>query len=114
MPVTTVRPPPNLQKPGQFISGVPTPNNPTIKSPTLHSNGVLGAKVGQSIGSILGGALGGAAGGYLLPFKKGGRVLAKRGQPMPILAHGGEVIVPNSLPKIQKMALEAINKKNKK
>lgn len=40
---------------------------------------------GQTLGSALGG---------LAPFKTGGRVGGKRGKAIPILAHGGEYVLP--------------------
>jgi len=65
--------------------------------------GVFGSAAGGAIGSVAGRILGG-----MLPFKKGGKVPGKKGAPRRILAHGGEVIVPNTLPLVQKMAMQEI------
>ena len=67
--------------------------------------------IGSSIGSILGGA----AGDWLSSgFKKGGKVPGKKGTPKIAKVHSGEVIIPNSMPKLQKEALKIINAKKKK
>ena len=67
--------------------------------------------VGGTLGAV--GKIGGGILGALAPFKKGGKVKGKKGTPKVILAHAGEVVVPNSLPAVQKSALKAINKHKK-
>ena len=49
----------------------------------------FGGNQGRQVGGTIGGALGG-----LLPFKKGGRVRAPRGKPVPALVYGGEYVLP--------------------
>jgi hypothetical protein len=74
--------------------------------------GVLGQTLGSSAGHMLGtyigkkigddykgsaASIGSAVGGFagnLLPFKYGGKVPGKKGQPKIILAHSGEFILP--------------------
>lgn len=58
--------------------------------------GKRGQEVARNIGSGVGRLFGGAAGGFLSPFETGGVVGKgkKRGTPIPILAHAGEVILP--------------------
>ena len=75
--------------------------------------GEAGKKLGkllgnESVGQGIGEAVGGFGGG-LLPFKKGGRVKGKRGKPVPILAHGGEFVLPTSV-KPTKAQVKAVNK----
>ena len=55
--------------------------------------GAVGKKFGGEGGRRIGEAVGGVAGG-LLPFRRGGRIRAPRGKAVPILAHGGEYILP--------------------
>jgi hypothetical protein len=45
-------------------------------------------------------------------FKKGGKVKGQKNKPVKAILHAGEVVIPNSLPKLQKEALKQINKKN--
>lgn len=75
--------------------------------------GAIGAKLGGKKGRKLGekyGALAGGAGGALLPFEKGGVVPGRRGNPLPILAHSGEVILSNRYPALQRSALAEMNR----
>jgi hypothetical protein len=51
--------------------------------------GKTGSRIGKGVGKILGGAA-----GALLPFKKGGKVPGKKNAPKPIMAHGGETVLP--------------------
>lgn len=65
--------------------------------------GIFGKILGTALGSIGsqllpvkgidGGQVGGLLGG-LAPFKTGGRVGGKKGKAVPILAHGGEYVLP--------------------
>jgi hypothetical protein len=81
---------------------------------------ILGRALG-SIGSQLipvkgidGGAVGELLGG-LAPFKNGGAVKGKKGKAIPILAHGGEYVLPaNAKPTKAQRAIVARNKKNAK
>ena len=81
--------------------------------------------LGSTIGSALGGAVGkhfgghhghaigsavGGAGGSLLPFRRGGRIRAPRGKPVPILAHGGEYILPVGVAPTMKQKREVAKK----
>ena len=52
--------------------------------------------------------------GGLLGFIKGGRVPGKRGKGRVAVVHGGEVVIPNTLPGLQKEALRKINMKKRK
>ena len=58
--------------------------------------GKNGQEVARNVGSRVGRLAGGAIGGFLSPFKTGGVVGKgkKRGTPVPILAHAGEVVLP--------------------
>ena len=53
-------------------------------------------EIARNIGSRVGRLAGGAIGGFLSPFETGGVVGKgrKRGSPVPILAHAGEVVLP--------------------
>ena len=87
--------------------------------------GFLGAIFGKSAGRALGktlhlpkeltGALGVAgegAGAVLEPFATGGKVKGKKGKAKPILAHGGEYVLPvNAKPTTEQKAIVAKNKK---
>ena len=83
----------------------------------------LGGLAGKKLGKLLGnedlgrniGEMAGGAGGAMLPFKKGGRVKGKRGKAIPIMAHGGEYVLPTSV-KPTKAQVKAVNalKKPKK
>jgi len=68
------------------------------------------ADLGKNIGETVGGF-----GGGLLPFKKGGRVKGKRGKAVPIMAHAGEYVLPNSVKptKAQVKAVNALHKPKK-
>jgi hypothetical protein len=52
--------------------------------------------------------------GSLPKFKKGGRVKGPKGKPVVAVVHGGEIIVPNSHPALQKKVLNELKKKDKK
>jgi len=65
---------------------------------------------GQS--AVIGSALGGLAGGLIPGFKNGGKVLGQRGTPKIILAHGGEWVLPLSVPPTKNQQ-SAIEKKRK-
>ena len=61
-----------------------------------HIGGYIGSKFGsdykesgQNIGRVVGGAI-----GNFSPYKMGGFVKGKRGQPVIIQAHAGEFIIP--------------------
>ena len=58
--------------------------------------GKNGQEVARNVGSRVGRLAGGAIGGFLSPFATGGVVGKgkKRGTPVPILAHAGEVVLP--------------------
>ena len=53
-----------------------------------------GYMFGGGIGAGVGGAVGAAA-GYYGGYAKGGNIPGPRGAPRPIVAHGGEAVVPN-------------------
>lgn len=87
--------------------------------------GFLGAIFGKSAGRSLGKALhlpkqltsalgvaGEGAGAVLEPFATGGKVKGKKGKAVPVLAHGGEWVLPLNAPPTK--AQKAIIKKNKK
>lgn len=67
----------------------------------------------QKIGSALG-SLGGAALGSMAPFKNGGLIGGSVGSPVPILAHGGEYVVPYNAVHLVPKTIKEIVKKNKK
>jgi hypothetical protein len=86
--------------------------------------GIFGKILGTALGSIgsqllpvkgiNGGEVGGLLGG-LAPFKNGGAVKGKKGKAVPILAHGGEYVLPaNAKPTKAQRAIVARNKKNAK
>ena len=50
----------------------------------------------------------------LLGFKKGGIVPGKRGKARVAVVHSGEVVIPNTLPGLQKEALRKINLKKRR
>ena len=52
--------------------------------------------------------------GGLLGFKKGGRVPGRKGKGRVAVVHGGEVVIPNTLPGLQREALKKINMKKRK
>jgi hypothetical protein len=51
------------------------------------------------------------ANGGVPAFKKGGRVKGIRNKAKVAIVHGGEVIIPNSMPALQKSALKKIKSK---
>jgi hypothetical protein len=68
----------------------------------------FGGDQGRQVGGTIGGALGG-----LLPFKKGGRVKAPKGKPVPALVHGGEYVLPVGV-KPTKTQMAAVAKLHRK
>ena len=84
---------------------------------------LLGGVAGKHLGKLIGkesegenfGQQLGEYGSKFLPFKKGGRVRGKRSQAVPILAHGGEYILPASVKptKAQMKAVNALHKPKK-
>lgn len=88
---------------------------------------VLGNEVGSRLGKKLDagrghraeriggglGSLGGTALGSLTPFETGGKINAPRGVAVPILAHGGEFIVPVNAVHLIPKSIKKIVKKNK-
>ncbi len=58
--------------------------------------GRRGQEIARNIGSRVGRLVGGGIGGFLSPFETGGVVGKgkKRGAPVAILAHAGEVVLP--------------------
>lgn len=89
--------------------------------------GLIGNLLGQAGGSFLGNAIGGDQGGKagqqiggilgnFLPFKTGGRVPGKRGKPVKALVHGGEYVLPASVPPTaeQKKAVAKLHRKEAK
>jgi len=94
--------------------------------------GPIGATLGKSLGDMAGTYIGkkylgddyksqtaligstlGLAGGSLLPFKNGGKVPGKKGQPKIILAHGGEWVLPFSPTKEQRSLIEKRKKQKR-
>ena len=69
--------------------------------------------LGGDLGSVIGSRIG-DWGQKLLGFKKGGRVGGTKGKAKLAVIHGGEVIIPNTMPSLQKKALKEINKRRKK
>lgn len=83
-----------------------------------HLGGFLGSKVGEKYknsGSAIGSAIGTFI-GSLAPYKTGGLVEGDKGQPIPILAHGGEYILPIGIRPTNKQmnSVEKIKRKSKK
>ena len=76
-----------------------------------------GGKIGKHFagkgGEKLGATLGGLAGGFLSPYKNGGRVKGKRGQPVPIMAHGSEFILPVGVKPTKAQKAEVAKRKKK-
>ena len=59
----------------------------------------------MTLGGDIGGAIGSSIGNWgqkLLGFKKGGRVGGAKGKAKLAVIHGGEVIIPNTMPSLQK------------
>jgi hypothetical protein len=78
--------------------------------------GILGGAGGSFFGGPTGGAVGSLLGselGKFLPFKKGGKVLGKKGKPVKAILHGGEYVLPAGVKptKAQKMAVAKLHKK---
>ena len=71
--------------------------------------GSRGADLGRQIGSHSGGVIG----NELIPFKNGGRIRGKKGQPIKILAHSQEYILPVGVPPTKKQIKE-VNKRKRK
>ena len=63
-----------------------------------------GSRIGSTIGSVIGG---------LTPYKTGGRVKGMRGKAVPILAHGGEYVLPVGI-KPTKKQTNAVEKRKRK
>jgi hypothetical protein len=80
---------------GQEIGGVAGREGATMIAKKLGA-GKNGQEIARNIGNGVGRLLGGATGGFLSPFDTGGVVGKgkKRGSPVPILAHAGEVVLP--------------------
>ena len=68
----------------------------------------FGGDKGRGVGGTVGGAL-----GSLLPFKKGGRVRAPRGKPVPAILHGQEFVLPVGV-KPTKAQMAAVAKLHRK
>ena len=77
------------------------------------AGGALGAKLGGKGGKKIGSAIGSVAGGFLSPYKNGGRVKGKRGQPVPIMAHGSEFILPVGVKPTKSQKAEVAKRKKK-
>ena len=80
-----------------------------------HLGGYLGSKVNEKYrgsGSAIGSAIGSLV-GSLAPYKMGGRVKGKKGKAIPVLAHGGEYILPVGI-KPTKTQMNAIEKRKRK
>lgn len=78
--------------------------------------GKNGQEVARNVGSRVGRLVGGGIGGFLSPFATGGVVGKgmKRGSPVPILAHAGEVVLPlNAKPTKKQMNVIEKNIKHK-
>jgi hypothetical protein len=84
--------------------------------------GNLGGRIlGSGVDHVLGGngqvgnSIGGALGNFL-PFKKGGRVPGKKGQPRKAIVHGGEYVLPASVKPTmaQKKKVAELKKRGKK
>ena len=86
--------------------------------------GLIGGAVGGLLGSVAGGYFGdqyrdhgrniGAAIGALSPYKTGGVVKGRYNKPIPIIAHGGEYIIPTKFVKQIPAKLKSKILKNKK
>ena len=63
----------------------------------------FGGDEGRRVGGAIGSAIGGSS---LIPFKKGGRVKAPKGRPVPALVHGGEYILPVGVKPTKKQMAE--------
>ncbi len=78
---------------------------------------ILGSGIDHTLGGSgnVGSALGGAIGNFL-PFKKGGRVSGKKGQPRKAIVHGGEYVLPASVKPTmaQKKKVAELKKRGKK
>jgi hypothetical protein len=75
--------------------------------------GRRGQEIGGGIGSTFGRVAGAAVGGFLTPFETGGVVPGRRGAPMPILAHGGEVVLPLNA-KVTKAQMKTIQRNKRR
>ncbi len=80
---------------GQEVGGVAGREGAT-KIAKAFGAGKNGQEIARNIGNGVGRLFGGAAGGFLSPFETGGVVGKgmKRGAPVPILAHAGEIVLP--------------------
>ena len=70
-----------------------------------HFFGKGGQKIGSAVGSV--------AGGFLSPYKNGGRVKGKKGQPVPIMAHASEFILPIGVKPTKSQKAEVAKRKKK-
>jgi hypothetical protein len=80
---------------------------------------MAGTYIGKKLGddykgqtALIGSSLGGLA-GSLLPFKNGGKIPGKKGDPIVILAHGGEWVLPFSPTKKQISLIEKRKKQKR-
>jgi hypothetical protein len=83
------------------------------------------SSAGSELGKVTGGALGALGASKFLPiaeevaplamFKTGGRIKGERGQPIKIIAHAGETVLPlNVKPTLSQKRVIASNKRKQK